>query len=595
VSAPAADYWTFSDNLFDRVKITQWGASVTGDYNGYYLLPAQDRLDAAYPQAAHDKFLANAPPYQTAVLGRYYLQPTGDLLDGGSRGPGDAGLAHHTTRTSQLQEWEEPQDPGHEHVNIGFHYVAVASGQPKDKDGDGLPDFYEDENGNGLADDALGDWTLPDTDTNGVSDGAEDFDADGVANQSEYALGSNPLNGLNDSDLDGNSNLLEKWLETNPTLRDNPIQIAGVAPGTVLSGAVNLQVQVDSSFDVQSLSLVHLGKRLPYSRSVFPPFSSPVTIPVDTTRLPNGTYELRPAGLLHRTSSSNADTLLETALGAPLTVQIFNEINFTEVRWWDGSLAQNEWRDSYGENAMVIDAVSSHVEIDYEIEMLNDANQVVFAFPLDSTTAGRFSKEWDLRNESGVKQESDYFRARITTYWPNKTDYQGGAPGSGTAEVNSPPAFKLDLYAWPYRGGWTIARQDVTKNHAGTLATTEGAHDGKAMLESAIDAFYSLRLTEYLEDTGHLPPPLPLQPYPGWAHKLNYDTDIFTMLGDWGTLYAALRDEPDRRARNFYYFGHGDGDIIGGSRPLQGNPNLQTHGRTGGGRREQAASPFAGG
>jgi hypothetical protein len=44
-------------------------------------------------------------------------------------------------------------------VDIGLHYVAVnSSGEPIDTDGDGLPDYFEDANGNGSADSGETDW-----------------------------------------------------------------------------------------------------------------------------------------------------------------------------------------------------------------------------------------------------------------------------------------------------------------------------------------------------------------------------------------------------------------------------------------------------
>ena len=44
-------------------------------------------------------------------------------------------------------------------VDIGYHYVATdAYGNPLDTDGDGIPDYIEDANGNGTVDSGETDW-----------------------------------------------------------------------------------------------------------------------------------------------------------------------------------------------------------------------------------------------------------------------------------------------------------------------------------------------------------------------------------------------------------------------------------------------------
>ena len=71
-----------------------------------------------------------------------------------ARAASAAGLYHYTTTTDQVKE-------GTTWVDAGFHYVAVnGQGQPIDTDGDGLPDYFEDRNGNGVYDSSQGetDW-----------------------------------------------------------------------------------------------------------------------------------------------------------------------------------------------------------------------------------------------------------------------------------------------------------------------------------------------------------------------------------------------------------------------------------------------------
>ena len=65
------------------------------------------------------------------------------------------GLFHFTTQTNQAPE-------GTSIVDIGYHYVATdAFGNPLDSNGDGMPDYLEDSNGNGVFDSGdLGEWQI---------------------------------------------------------------------------------------------------------------------------------------------------------------------------------------------------------------------------------------------------------------------------------------------------------------------------------------------------------------------------------------------------------------------------------------------------
>ena len=102
--------------------------------------------------------------YQTGPLGRYY-QPIGSALtNAGSCMASNAGLYHFTTMTNQVKEADSI-------VDIGLHYVAVdANGNPLDSDSDGLPDYLEDANGDGLLQAGETSFSLTDTDNDGISD-----------------------------------------------------------------------------------------------------------------------------------------------------------------------------------------------------------------------------------------------------------------------------------------------------------------------------------------------------------------------------------------------------------------------------------------
>ena len=119
-----------------------------------------------------------------------------------------------------------------------------------DRDGDGIEDGVElrfgaspllvDSDADGLTDKfeiyQLTPWTLPndaDTDDDGVPDGQEDTDSDGLTNLREQELGTSPTE--SDTDGDGVSDGLEVSRGTNPLVADprNDPPLGGGAPPIV--------------------------------------------------------------------------------------------------------------------------------------------------------------------------------------------------------------------------------------------------------------------------------------------------------------------------------------------------------------------------
>jgi hypothetical protein len=140
------------DNLFDRASIPDglWGDGVTyaGGNNAY--VTNCDTLDPTYPS---DVILSNSLAYQTGPLGNYYQPTNSPLINAGSTTADQVGLYHFTTQTNQVKETNSI-------VDIGYHYVATdAYGNPLDSNGDGIPDYLEDANGDGIYDSGdLNDW-----------------------------------------------------------------------------------------------------------------------------------------------------------------------------------------------------------------------------------------------------------------------------------------------------------------------------------------------------------------------------------------------------------------------------------------------------
>lgn len=156
--SPFLDPYYFYDNLFDKVAISEFGSS-THDYNGYVTNAPGQWLSIS---AANDVF-TDSFTYEKGALGRYY-QPTNSLFVGkGSTTPDLVGLYHYTVLTNNVKETNSV-------VDIGYHYIATANGLPVDSDAEGLPDYAEDANGNGLVDSTETSGSIADTDYDGVTD-----------------------------------------------------------------------------------------------------------------------------------------------------------------------------------------------------------------------------------------------------------------------------------------------------------------------------------------------------------------------------------------------------------------------------------------
>jgi hypothetical protein len=92
--------------------------------------------------------------WQTGPLGSFYLPTNSVLIDAGYLTADQWGLYHFTTQTTQMKE-------GASIVDVGYHYVALDNlGNPIDTNGDGIPDYLEDANGDGLVDNGETSWIL---------------------------------------------------------------------------------------------------------------------------------------------------------------------------------------------------------------------------------------------------------------------------------------------------------------------------------------------------------------------------------------------------------------------------------------------------
>ncbi|HAB17654.1 MAG TPA: hypothetical protein PLX89_04110 [Verrucomicrobiota bacterium] len=145
--------WTLKDNLFDGTIQTLTGSgtiNVIRSNNGFTTGTTTTFSGSNDKTGLSTDYQANGSwgnRYYPAAGGHPSLS---SLIDAGSQTRETAGLYHFTVKTaSNTKEGADSLV----WVDIGFHYVGLnGSGQPSDTDGDGLPNYVEDRNGNNVAD-----------------------------------------------------------------------------------------------------------------------------------------------------------------------------------------------------------------------------------------------------------------------------------------------------------------------------------------------------------------------------------------------------------------------------------------------------------
>jgi hypothetical protein len=137
------------NNDFDSCIVRTYVVNCTNGFNAY--LNCTGQLN---PTNSTDLFSTNGLSYQSGFLGVFYQPTNSPLIEMGSTNANLLGLYHYTTQASQVVE-------GTNIVSIGYHYVATdAHGNPLDTNGDRIPDYVEDANGNGLVDSGEIGWNL---------------------------------------------------------------------------------------------------------------------------------------------------------------------------------------------------------------------------------------------------------------------------------------------------------------------------------------------------------------------------------------------------------------------------------------------------
>ena len=554
----SAGNWGFKDNLFDRVNFYQdTDQPLALDNNAYWPLAASDLAVISWEQfwwggnsaqltptitggGANEVTLTAAPPYQTRPFGNYYLPNTTPLYGAGSDTPANLGLYHYTTRLDQMKEGN---DTAKANANIGLHYIAATnlqplgateqSGggstfnyQPIDTDGDGIPDYVEDANGNGVWDQGTEtDWRNPMTD-NGTPD---------------------PYNTIYDNvDLDGDglTGAAERFFGTNPLIPDNPLNLLAVPQQSTLSGIVQIPLNISTNVDTNTI-FTFMVNGIAQNTIVYQTNGNWFAV-WDTTAFANGSY------LLSMEYDLDEDT---PVIGATKFVNAQNDVCFpNSLPICGGSLfVQPQTINTNGTYTM--DVYDDQTNLFASLNGDVDGNGFC-----DDPNTGQPGITVNLQDTNGNQWPSEFYAVQVTTYpalasaqSKNRIhSNQAGGGGGGSSGSH----FVYYEHPWSGNRMWVIAFQAVygsvnynnpnyraASGLAGMLGTAVGA-----VIHSAYGPNNSVNEEIQTADgESGLMLNDPDNPSP-------YDS------GNWNQLAGFLTVS---QARNFYYYGHGSGSQIG--------------------------------
>jgi hypothetical protein len=142
----AAIQTTVRDSAFDGVELHLAGSYSNSPTYTHYDYNAYPNATDPFPIGGSYDQKSVSFNWQVGPGGRFYLPSNSALINAGDTNADLLGLYHFTTQTNQIKETNSL-------VDIGYHYVALnAAGTAMDTDGDGLPDYLEDANGDGIYD-----------------------------------------------------------------------------------------------------------------------------------------------------------------------------------------------------------------------------------------------------------------------------------------------------------------------------------------------------------------------------------------------------------------------------------------------------------
>ena len=296
--------------------------------------------------------------------------------------------------------------------------------------------------------------------------------------------------------------------------------IFGITNGSSVSNIVMIPVEVgNDAGTLVSLSIVEDGSPVTDSSSEISPFPLPLQVPVDSSQMANGSHDIFAHAVWQVITGTNeGDIYTVEADSPPVTVNVFNEISFTN------------WMSSFGElgNQLLVSAQSAHTNVDWAVDVYGANAGYIGTFG-GHTDDGSIYFTWDLTGPPPgniLYTNEPWFEFKVSTPYAD--------PPIKTYKQTDP---------WAGKGDWVFAAQHYWDNILG--------HEE---LYNELDGYINFAQGQTL--TVRPSPDVDNHPF---ALRVGDQSDP-NPTSDWAALRQALYHS---RSRNFMYVGHGEGDGIG--------------------------------
>ncbi len=385
----SAGNWTFNDNLFDKVDFIQNTAlPLDFAYNAYWPKQSSELfwpgLEAAqlqptttgdgFTDSTNEPVFTAAPPYQCGPFGDYYMPTNSILYQAGSRTADAEGFCQYTTQTNQTKEAIGQT------VDIGLHYIAATVGPngcvPMDTDGDGIPDYVEDANGNGIWDQGIEtDWQNPTTYT----------DTNGNPQPDKYSFI------YADIDLSGNGLVgrIKAALGMDPFDTSNPLVLTQIITGQepdIATFEIPISYALVTNIGSVNLQMNGIAVKLDKSEAAT---NGNCMVVWNTTYDPPYQHYLQAQLKIY---GSGSDMSIFTGVGPIYPFYSRNVLQFFE----SGSM--------YDDNGAYLDAQLPCLQANYTIDIYDPSvtPPVLVKTITNSTSNGMIQEDWDLTYQDGV-------------------------------------------------------------------------------------------------------------------------------------------------------------------------------------------------